>query len=222
MPATVEPDLRHDHRSVAGEVVEAGQVGFQSLLRLEIDVEADELQEGKPQVLCGRVVHVREKTAGILSPRGSVKPLDVSLHRSGAVPAHDGGRDLVTDRVAEDGRVTGASPHALSDAALDDPGRFLVAQEGDVLRPRQPDHDPKAEPLGSVEKPAWRNRVGTNRVQAVGRDCRQVPLHGRGVVVLTTCRVGPEGAVGHAPDQELLVADVKKLAMHTGPDRDTR
>src|SRR5207249_6404341 len=69
-----------------------------------------------------------------------------------AVPAHDGGRDLVTDRVAEDGRVTGASPHTLSDAALDDPGRFLVAQEGDVLRPRQPDHDPKAEPLGSVEK----------------------------------------------------------------------
>src|SRR3989442_22325 len=208
--------------NLAGEVVKAGQVGFQSLLRLEIDVEADELQEGKPQVLCGRVVHVREKTAGILSPRGSVKPLDVSLHRSGAVPAHDGGRDLVTDRVAEDGRVTGASPHALSDAALDDPGRFLVAQEGDVLRPRQPDHDPKAEPLGSVEKPAWRNRVGTNRVQAVGRDCRQVPLHGRGVVVLTTRPVGPEGAVGHAPDQELLVADVKKLAMHTGPDCDTR
>src|SRR5207244_11581157 len=129
------PGARRDHESVAGEGVEGREGGFQSLLRLDRDVEADELQEGKPQVLCGRVVHVREKTAGILSPRGSVKPLDVSLHHSGAVPAHDGGRDLVTVRVAEDGRVTGASPHTLSDAALDDPGRFLVAPEGDVLRP---------------------------------------------------------------------------------------
>ena len=49
--AAVEPDLRHEQRPVAGEVLQAGEIGLEPLARLEIDVEADEVEERQLEVL---------------------------------------------------------------------------------------------------------------------------------------------------------------------------
>ena len=40
IPQTVQAYLRHDQRPVAGDVVQAGEIGVEGLLRFQIDVEA--------------------------------------------------------------------------------------------------------------------------------------------------------------------------------------
>src|SRR2546430_4122479 len=47
---TVQAHLRHDQRPVAGEVVQAGEIGIEALVRFEIDVEAGKIQERKLQI----------------------------------------------------------------------------------------------------------------------------------------------------------------------------
>src|SRR5215208_2866392 len=103
--ATVQSDLCHDHRLVASYVVEAGEVGFQVFLLLEIDVECDKVDEGQPQILCGGIVDVGDEASGILAFGSVVESLQVTLHAAGAVPPHNGRRDFAAYNVAEDGRV---------------------------------------------------------------------------------------------------------------------
>ena len=45
MAPAVEPELAHHERALAGQGLEPGEVGLQALLRLEVDVVADEVQE---------------------------------------------------------------------------------------------------------------------------------------------------------------------------------
>src|SRR5256886_2530036 len=46
----VEAQLTHEERPVPGDVLQARQVGLEAVLRLEIHVEADEVEERQPQV----------------------------------------------------------------------------------------------------------------------------------------------------------------------------
>ena len=60
----VEADLGDEQRPIAGEVLQAREIGVELITRLEVDVEADEVEERQPQVLGRGVVDVRDEPSG--------------------------------------------------------------------------------------------------------------------------------------------------------------
>jgi hypothetical protein len=67
----VEADFGHDEGFVAGEVLEAGEVGLEAVAVFEVDVEADEVDEGEVEVLGGGVVDVGDEGVGVFGADGS-------------------------------------------------------------------------------------------------------------------------------------------------------
>ena len=63
--AAVEADLGDQQRPLAGDVVEARQVRLERSVGLEVDVEADKVEEGQLQVLGGRVVDVGDERSRV-------------------------------------------------------------------------------------------------------------------------------------------------------------
>ena len=115
----VKPELAHEERSVPGEILETGQVGLEPVLRLEVDVEAHEVEAGQLEVFRRGVVHVRHEPAGVLLLDRPVEPLEVALDPSAAQPARHRRRDLVAEGVAQERRMTGALPDLRADQRLD-------------------------------------------------------------------------------------------------------
>ena len=122
------------------------------------------------------------------------------------MPPHDRSRDLVAECVAEHGRVAGAQGDSCPDPRLNRAGPPAVLEEGHMLLPGEPHHDPEAVAVGGIQEPAGRHRVCTDRVEAVRRDLRQIALDVI-LCVLAPARVGTERAVGDSADPELAVAD---------------
>src|SRR5439155_12333800 len=58
MAEAVEPELAHDERPVSCDVLQARQVRLEAVLRLEVHIEAHEVEKRQPEVLRGGVVHV--------------------------------------------------------------------------------------------------------------------------------------------------------------------
>ena len=206
VPPTVEPDLRHDQGTVAGEVLKAREIRRQAPRRLEIHVEADQVDEGQLEVFGGRIVDVGDQRGGILGPGHVTEPRQELLHAAATVPAHDWGRDLVPDRVAEDGGMPGAAANASPDALRDGRTARAVVEEGDVLLPGQADHHAESVALGQVEQPPGGYGVRADGVEAVGGDRGEVTLRPLAPAVLVAAGIGPEGAVRDSADPELFVA----------------
>ena len=106
-------------------------------------------------------------------------------------------------------------------AELADPGgdfapdgalQRAVVEKRDVLRPRQPDHDAQPLPRGRVEQVAARRRIGADRIEAERGHLPEVGGHLMQRGELVTVRVGRKRPVGHAFDEETLVASAQKLA----------
>src|SRR5439155_21700419 len=83
----VEAQLAHEERPVPGDVLQARQVRLEALLRLEIDVEADEIEEREPEVFGRGVVDVRHQPLGVFLLDDPVEPLEVTLDLAAAKPA---------------------------------------------------------------------------------------------------------------------------------------
>ena len=82
--SAVEPELAHQQRPVAGEVLQPRRgTRRSSSRRLEVDVERDEVEERQLQVLGRRVVDVGDEPVGVLVLDGVVQPLEVPLDACG-------------------------------------------------------------------------------------------------------------------------------------------
>ncbi len=219
MTECVQPELGHHQRALAGEVLEPMHVRGQTLRIFEVDVEADEVQEVGPEVLGGRVVHVRRERPGVLRPRRADEAMQEPLDGGRAVPAHDGCGDLVADRVAQHRGVPGACAHLRTHALLDRARAAAVVEKRDVLLPRQPDHHPQPVPLRRVQHSPRRRRVRADRVQPARAHVPEVPLHHSRGRVRLSIRARPERAVGDAADPQLLPAHEQVLATHARPRR---
>ena len=66
MAVAVQTDLGHHERALPRDVVEARHVGLEIAPRFQIDVEAEEIEERKPQVLGRRVIHVADEAGRVL------------------------------------------------------------------------------------------------------------------------------------------------------------
>ena len=216
VPPAVEPDLAHHEGALTRKGLQPREVGAQALLRLEVDVVADEVEEVEPQILGGGIVHVRDQGVGRLALGGVVQPFEVALHRAATEPACNGGRDLVADRVAEDGRMTGRRAHAGADQLFYVGSILLVGEEPDVALHRQADEDSQIVALGGVEQPGRRHAIGPEAVDPVLRHERTVPLDDLGLGNLAAVRTRAKRAVGDAAHVELRIAEEEKLAAHRG------
>jgi len=100
VPAAVEPDFRHQERPVAGKYLKPGKVRSEPRLRLEVYVEASQVEERQIQILGGWVVDVAHEALGVLGFGDPVELLEEALHPPGPVPAHNRSGDLVGERIA--------------------------------------------------------------------------------------------------------------------------
>ena len=111
--------------------------------------------------------------------------------------------------------MPGAAAHLVANHGLDVGRSATVDQVSDVLFGADPDHDAQAVARRSVEQRVGRHRVrNADGVDAVRRHLREVPLHGREVVILVAARVGRKGAVGHAAHVQLFRSDEQELPGH--------
>ena len=130
----VKPELAHEERSVAGEILQTGQVGLKPVLRLEVHVEAHEVEERQLEVFRRGVVHVCHEPAGVLLHDRPVQPLEVALDPSAAQPARHRRRDLVAEGVAQERRMTGVVPDLRADQRLDLRQALLpIDEEAEIL-----------------------------------------------------------------------------------------
>ena len=208
----VEPELAHDQRAVAREVLQPRHVRFEPVLRFQVDVEAHEIQERQLEILGGGIVHVSDESPRVFVPHDAGEALEVALHAVAAEPASQRRRDFVAERVAEQRGMAGAGAHFGADQCLDVGRAAAIDQIADVLLGRKADHDAEAVALGDVEQRAGRHRVGdANGGDPIVRHGGEVPFHHREVEVLAAVGGGREGPVGDATDVQLLVADEQEL-----------
>src|SRR5438093_10653914 len=140
----VQPDLAQDERTIADEVLQPRQVRVEPVFRLEVDVEADEVEERQLEVLRGRVVDVRHEAVRILLLDDPAQSLQVPRGASRAEPTDERRRDLVPQRPTEEGRMTGTASDPRPDQRGDVRGALPVDEEAHVLLGRKPRHDPQA------------------------------------------------------------------------------
>src|SRR6185295_8243385 len=114
MAATIQPDLAQNERAITSDILETCQVGLEWRLCLEKDVEADEVDKGQLQILGRGIVDVGDQTVRVGRFHRSIQPREELLDPVMPIPAHHRGRDLIPDRVAQDGRMAGASAHLLA------------------------------------------------------------------------------------------------------------
>ena len=150
VPTTIQPDFSQQQRPVPGKILKPGQVRFQTILGLEVHVEAHQVEKRQVQIFGRGIVHIRHEPVRVLFFRGMIESFQVTLDRAAAVPSHDGCRDFVPDGVAENRRMPRTGAHAGPQPLLDPPGQRAILQEGDVLLPGQADHHMEAVRLGHV------------------------------------------------------------------------
>lgn len=130
-----------------------------------------------------------------------------------ADPAYGRRRDLVADRVAEDGGMSRARAHALAYPRLDRGGKRPALEKVDVLLPGDADHDAQPVPGCGVQQGGRRDGVGADGVDAVRGHRREVALDLLGRRKLAAGPVRAKRAVGDAAQGELLVARVEELPL---------
>jgi hypothetical protein len=222
VPLRVEAHLAQQQRPVAGQVLEPRQIRVETLARLEVDVEAHEVQEWQVEVFGRGIVDVSDEAARILSLGGVVEALEKAFHGAPAMPANHRGGDLAADGIAQNGGMSCAGGHTRAHAVLDCAGQPDVVEEGDVLLPGDANHHPQAVPVRRMQQPPRWHGVRADGVETLTGDARQVAVHGVVVVELAGVGVGPEGAVGDSTDPERLSRDRDPLAADLrplGPER---
>ena len=191
--------------------MQPGDIGLETILLLQVDVEAGKVQEIEIEVLGGGIVDVGDQRLRVLGLSHIVETLDEALDFFPAVPAHDRGRDLVADGVGEDPGMAGTGPHPLP---LDDGGCQLpVVEEGDMLLPGQADHDPQAVLLSDIEEPARRYGVGAHRVDIVGCNLGEIAIYNFRTMIFTIIFVRFEGAIGYSSYIKLLGPSKKEFPL---------
>ncbi len=215
----VKPELAHHERAVAGEVLQPGEIGVEALLRLEIDVEAQQIQERQPEVFRGGVIHVGDQPVRVSLLHHAIQPLEIALHLPTAQPACHRSRDLIAERVTQECRMASAGAHLRANQIGDVGGvAATVDQEPDVLLGAEPDHHVQPASGRQVEQRPRRHRVrNPDRVDPGGGHQGEVALDHPEVVILTTLGVRREGAIRDAADAQLGVADEEELAAYARP-----
>ncbi len=203
----------------AGQVLQTPEIRAQIALAVQVDVEGAHVEAGEVEVFGGREVRVGEQRRRRRRLRVVVELAEEALDARRAVPAHHTRRDLVAHGEEQRGGMRRQATHIGGHLAPDAPCQRGVVEEGDVLHPRQPDHQAQALRVGGVEHLVGRRRVGADGVDAGRRHGREVGLHAGERGVLAARGVRCERAVGHALHEKASATDFQELPADARVDR---
>ena len=96
----VESKLTHDQRAVFGKVLQTRDVGCESFLRFEVNVETNDIEPWQPQIFRCRIVRVGHHGVGVLGLYHAVKLSQVSLNAPMADETNKSRGDFIAERVA--------------------------------------------------------------------------------------------------------------------------
>src|SRR6266436_8219648 len=162
--SAVQTDLRQQQWAVTSKGLQTCKVGLECVLRFEIYVETEKIQERELQKFSCRKIHISNKCLGVFSLCHPIELLYEPLDSPSTQPAHNSSRNFITHRIAKHSRVTGTLPHSLADACFNCAGSARIIQECDVLFPGQSHHDSQVGALRGIQKPTRRDVVGTDGV----------------------------------------------------------
>ncbi len=91
------------------------------------------------------------------------------------------------------GAITDSSPHPI----LNGSGPFLILEEGNMLFPRQTDHDVQAMVQGNIQQPAGRYGVGPDRIDALRRHLGKVLFNDVRRMVFAAVFIWAKWSVSH-------------------------
>ena len=201
----VHAELTHHERLVVSEVLEACQVALKVLAAVQVDVEGQEVDVLRQQILGRRIARVGVQCAGILATGNVDQMLDEFGDALRPEPADHGGGDLVAEQVAEDGVVPLVLADGLDDRLLDGGAHLRVVEEFDMLHPGDAQENPDAVLEAEIKKPARGIGVDANEVRPALTDGCEILGGLFPGAKLEPLRVGSKGTVGHALDEELFL-----------------
>src|SRR6266566_1612271 len=123
------------------------------------------------------------------------------------LPAYYGGRDLVTDGIAEHGRVACTGSKLFPSPVLYFPGLARLVDKGHGHLYWDSDHYSEAVPPSSIQDPAGRDCVGPHYIEPVFRYAGEVSFYDLGYESFDSVLVLGERAVGDAFDPELFFSE---------------
>ncbi len=198
-------------RLVARDVLQAREIRAQLWLAVQVHVERADVEEREVEEFGRREVDVREERLrrGVL--RVLIQAPQEPLDAHAPVPADHAGRYFVAEREHEHGWMAAEVAHLRGQLAPDSLLQSTIVEEGDVLRPGEPDHHTQPVGRGFVEEPARRRCIGADCVDPEARHQAEVFGNLFGGRELMTIRVGREGPVRDAFDEESFVADAQEF-----------
>ncbi len=212
--SAVQTDLRQQQWAVTSKGLQTCKVGLECILRFEIYVETEKVEEREFQKFGCRKIHISNKRLGVFSLCHPIKLLYEPLDLPAPQPTHNSGRDFITHGIAKHSRVTGALPYSVADTCFNRPGGARIIQECDVLFPWQSHHDSQVGALCRIQKPTRWDTVGPDGInscpnhgfEVLGNPCR--------VRILSAVLVRPKGTIRDTTDIYLLFANEEKFSPH--------
>ena len=209
----VEPHLAQDQRPVSGEVLQLGQVTLELLGVFEVDVEAEQVEEGKLQVFGRGVIDVGHDGIRGFLLHHFVDAAKITLDAAGPQPAGYGGGCFVAQSDAQQCRVPGAAAHLFPDELMHIRCFLAVNQVPHILFGREPHHDPEPMVPCHVEQFPRRCCMGdANGVHSMTSHHGEISVNLLQIVIFLLPRIGRERAVGDSLDEELLFAGIQEFA----------
>ena len=193
-------------------MLEAGQIGTQLRLAMQIHVERDDIQKRQLEVFGRRVVDIGAQTVGRRILRHLVQLPQKPLHPHTAKPPCHGGRHFVPESEEQHGGVAAQTADGGLHLPPDTTAQSTVIEKRQMLRPRHAHH--QTEPVAGrfIDQRRWRQGVEPHRVEPELRDGPEIArdlLRRRKLPVL---RVRSEGPVTHPLDEPGVPIETKELA----------
>src|SRR5467141_3263688 len=116
--SAVQTDLRQQQWAVTSKGLQTCKVGLECILRFEIYVETEKVEEREFQKFSCRKIHISNKRLGVFSFCHPIKLLNEPLDSPAPQPAHNSARNFITHRIAKHSRMTGTRPHSLANASF--------------------------------------------------------------------------------------------------------
>ena len=209
--------LGEEQRLVAGDVLKAREIRAQLVRAVQIHVEGADVEKRQVEELGRGEVDVGEEAVGRRRLRLFVEHTQKPLDACPSVPPHDAGRNLVAKRESEDGRMIAKFRNLRDQCPPNLTPERAVVEEGDVLRPREADHDAKTVLGRLVEQFAARRGIRADGIDA--ERCHQTEVFGdpRGTGELVAVGVRRKRAVRHALDEKTVLAKSQEFAVRRDP-----
>src|SRR3990172_7780648 len=140
----VHADLSHDQGGVSSDCLQFWKIGFKPFLRLQVYVEAHQIQEGQIEIFGGGIVNVRHQSIRVFPLDSLVQFVKKAFDLSSPMPSDHGGRDFIPNGVKQNSLMTSAFTNGSSHDFFDVREAAAFSEVSRVSFHRQSDHDIQA------------------------------------------------------------------------------